>query len=215
MKFCFILILVTCTFRATTQVVIARNARENGILIRGYDNDIELAVSGKQHKNITVEVTDGVIRKSGQGEYIWKVCDPSKERVYMYVYHRKKLLSTQTFRVMPEYDHNIVIRGRPALNVIDTVETFWRYHYGLETCLRSFVFETNCPDVIGFNVLITRSDSSFIQFSNKGAAYSPELQSAISDLKPGDRVTYSDFELRYGCEPLTRKYQIRYSVYME
>lgn len=154
------------------------------VLYRGIDNLINVSVPGISSDRIKYKITNGVLARNKNGEFILRAGE-GKETVFNMEVEINKGSHTfdpMHFRLI-DVPNPVVSIGEIKggnISVQDILSTA-----GLNVKLKEFFVEVNYA-IAGFTVMILDSSGRFTEERAKGSAFTEKQKILFSKLKPGD-----------------------------
>ncbi len=211
----FSLSLICCLFGQAQ--VVAKNNGSRQFIYSGMTNEIKLAVAGKRDDAISVSVTNGTIEgRKRNGIYDWKLCDSINRIEYLRVYYKKILIDSLPFYVVNQ-GNNIIILGSKWLRNDKSINydlNNFKTCKKLIECINGDSLDPLCSVIIRFKIKIIKLNGDILTFTNLGIFFSNELQQEFHELTTSEKVVFYDFEVKNGCENISKIYPAEYVVIM-
>ena len=156
------------------------------VLYMGLPNPIEIAVPGVTSDKVTATVTNGTINRTPTG---WEVKPLSIADIVITVLVDNKKVTEKTFRVKPIPPPVAVIAGKNN-SVLSINEVLKAGVINAE--LKDFLWDLKF-EIKSFT-LLSSNDGLDNEISSNGDKLTDEMKSVISNLKPGQYITFKDIK---------------------
>jgi gliding motility-associated protein GldM len=182
---------------------IAVSPTKFNILYSGVQNPVKIVVENYDCDELTVDVSNGTIKKASNCEYY--ILPGKSKRLYVNVSGEqngeRKLLGREVFRIWELPKPDAYIQNRPGG---DIPKSLLLNTTGILAKLRDFEFDVVFM-VESYDVSILKGDEEIYNGQFEGDRFSKELKSKIAESNPGDKIIFKKI---VAVSPDAKKYSL-------
>lgn len=202
MKQCLIFLFIIIHFMAIGQKSIAYNMKSN-FVYNGVEMPIKIILPRYDYDSIITTVSHGEWRKKMNNEYIWRVCEPKKTFLFIYI----TALKTDSIIYQDTINFFLKFIPEPIAFIACGRKTLQKKE--LHDCngisaITDMDYQAYC-EVETFQISLVRSGKLIKQVENKGSTFEKETKKLLKKAKIGDQVIFSSIQAHCNCDGFQRE----------